>query len=291
MNELSWDAVRCFIAVARTGSITRASEDLGLSIATVSRRLDHLEGTLDVLLLRRGPDGARLTPEGERLFRHADPGRQAFDQFWRTARALRQGDAETPVRISSTESVVADLLAPHCGRLFEAAPAIKIEFDVDTRRTDLNAGEADLAIRLAKPVADGLVARRLASIPLGLYCSAAYLGGRRSTSLTLSEERLLWVDPRYGDIPENQWLKAADLEAQAVIRSASVRALRRAAEDGAGIALLPKFSVKGRALKEIPVEGLPVRAPWLVFHRDTRRAPRLKIVRDWIVDCFADAGR
>jgi DNA-binding transcriptional LysR family regulator len=59
--------LRTFFAVAREGSITRASERLFLSQPAVSAHIKAIEDTLDVKLFERTPRGMNLTNVGQRL--------------------------------------------------------------------------------------------------------------------------------------------------------------------------------------------------------------------------------
>lgn len=285
LAEPNWEAIKGFVAVARRGSLTEASAELGVSIATLGRRIDGLESELGLKLLRRGPTGTQVTDAGRAVLEHADKGARHMAQIVRVARALVSGPLETPVRISSTEPVISDVLAPRVGSVLERSPGLRLELEVSTDITNLNAGEADIAIRLANPRTETLIARRLPVVRLGLFCSKAYLAGRAPSCLRLSDEHLLWLDARYGDIPENRWIRERGLEPALVLRSSSIRALHRAAEAGAGIAPLPHYSAAPAGLVEVPTSGLPARQPWLVFHRDTRTNARMRCVRDWVSAC------
>ena len=53
--------VRAFEAVARTGTMRRAADDLGISHAVISRHIRHLEAWLKARLTASGPRGTRLT--------------------------------------------------------------------------------------------------------------------------------------------------------------------------------------------------------------------------------------
>ena len=67
VNEYAaWDDLRIFVAVAETGSFTRASERLGMGQPTVSRRIAEMEEALREPLFLRGT-GAALTPAGANL--------------------------------------------------------------------------------------------------------------------------------------------------------------------------------------------------------------------------------
>src|ERR1700747_3929141 len=62
-----WDDVRFFLAVARTGSLSRAARALGVGHVTVGRRITALERRVGVTLLNRTPDGFATTSAGEAI--------------------------------------------------------------------------------------------------------------------------------------------------------------------------------------------------------------------------------
>ncbi|MFN7496640.1 MAG: LysR family transcriptional regulator [Hyphomonadaceae bacterium] len=290
INEqaIDWDAIRCFVAVARRSSLSEAADELGMSIPTISRRIDRLETQLALKLLQRGPRGARLTEAGHAILQVAEPGARQLSQIARRARALQEGPNLPAVRISATESVIADVLAPRLDRLRAQDPSISIDLEVSNDIANLNAGRTDVAIRMVRPAEETLIARRLPVIRLGLFASPDYLKGRDLDRLVLSDEHLVWLDRQYGEIAENIWLKAQGLEASIRLSSSSVRALLNAAVEGVGIAPLPAFAARKAGLIEVPHRAMPERQPWLVFHRDTKTNPRLQLVRDWIVTCFKE---
>jgi DNA-binding transcriptional LysR family regulator len=285
MREPSWDAIRCFVAVSQCQSLSGAALELDMSVATLGRRIDSLEADLGLKLLRRGPTGVQLTEQGSAILKLADPGARQLAQVVRAARSLQLGPELPPIRISATEPLIADVLAPRLAALLAQAPEARIELEVSNALADLNSGASDLAIRMSNPADETLVARRLPTIRLGLFCSKSYLAGRNPEQLRLQDERLLWLDSQYGDIPENVWLKASGLESAVLMRSSSIRSLHNAAVSGSGIAPLPVYSAVAANLVGIPGPALPARQPWLVFHRDTRSIKRLQVVRDWVFDC------
>lgn len=284
LDEPNWDDIRCFVTAVRFGSLTEASQELRISTATIGRKIDKLEAAFGFKLLKRSTTGTILTEAGATILAYAEPGARQLMQISRVARALRTGPLRVPIRISSTEPIIAEVLAPRIDGLLSAHPDLKIEFDVNTSISNLNSGEADIAIRLAEPKSDTLMVRKLPSIKLGLFCSSGYLAGRSPSSLSLEHEKLLWLDSRYGSIPENIWIIERNLEASVRLRSSSVRALHNAVLADAGIALLPIYSAESLGLTRLPDSNLnlPKRQPWLTFHRDTHSHKQMKIVRDWI---------
>jgi DNA-binding transcriptional LysR family regulator len=64
--------LKTFVAVAREGTITRASEVLHLSQPAVSAHIKTIEDALGLSLFSRTPKGMSLTPDGERLLAKAE---------------------------------------------------------------------------------------------------------------------------------------------------------------------------------------------------------------------------
>lgn len=70
--ELNYKHLRYFWAVAKSGSIARASEQLHLSPNSISSQLGELEGRLGVKLFQRVGRGLELTEAGRRILVYAD---------------------------------------------------------------------------------------------------------------------------------------------------------------------------------------------------------------------------
>lgn len=60
-----------FLAVADCGSFTKASERLYISATAVMKQMNSLEKHLDLKLVERAPNGVRLSPAGEVIYRDA----------------------------------------------------------------------------------------------------------------------------------------------------------------------------------------------------------------------------
>src|SRR4051812_26060695 len=67
MQPMSWDDLRVFLAVQRTGSHGAAARALRVDPTTVGRRVGALERELGVRLFARTPSGLDLTRDGKRL--------------------------------------------------------------------------------------------------------------------------------------------------------------------------------------------------------------------------------
>lgn len=278
------------VAVSRGGSFSAAAKRRGIAVSTVARRLAGLERALGLALVDRRAGGARLTEHGTRIAEAAEPIAEQLDRVRRAAAALRSESRLPPIRLSATEFVISDVLAPRLDRLWAGGGAdpVRVELQVQADIVSLAARDADLAIRMRRPEGASLIIRKLPEIGLGLYAARSYLAGRDGAAIDLAAERLLTYDDSYGLTPELRWLRASGLAGAVAMRTASTRALLTAARAGAGIALLPEAIARQAGdLVALPAPPLPPRTAWLVVHRDLARDPAMRRVRDWAADCFA----
>ena len=80
------------------------------------------------------------------------------------------------IRITAVDALVAHYLARHFAELRSLYPALSVELIASSKRLDLSRREADIAIRLARPVDGDFVVRRLRQ--LAYRCLRAAKPGR-----------------------------------------------------------------------------------------------------------------
>src|SRR5471032_3040158 len=71
MRNLDIALLRTLLQVADAASMTVAARRLHMTQGAVSQQVQRLEEMLGQVLLVRGKQGTRLTPQGERLLPHA----------------------------------------------------------------------------------------------------------------------------------------------------------------------------------------------------------------------------
>lgn len=290
--SLDPEALADLAMIAQYGSISAAARARRVAVSTATRRLDALEQASGLRLVDRGARGATLTSAGRTLAGLSEPLAEQLARIERAAAAMRSGAREAPIRVSATEFVISDVLAPALPALLASQPGLGLQLTSEAAVVSLAGRQADLALRMARPEGASLVARRIAEVPLGLFAAASYLGGRDPAALDLAREVLLGYDDSYGAIPETQWFASRKLGERMALRTSSTRALMIAAAGGAGIALLPRWFAAENGLVEIPLpDSIPARPVWLIVHRDLRRDPQIRAVWRWIERAFADQFR
>ncbi len=280
-QDINWNDLRVLIAVQEGGSLSAASNELGLSIATVSRRIEGLEKELGVPLIERYPQGVRFTKTGNKIIVYAKRAKGTIGEINRVAARARDKHDE-PIRISSTETVFNEILMPKISEL--PAKSKPIQLSVETKNINLNQHEAHLAIRLGRPTSPSLVIRKLAEIKLGVFASHDFF--RTWKGDLVQEMPLIGVDDSFGNIPEVKWIQQHAPFNPVPFRSSSIRSLVLAAQSGVGAAIIPSFLGRRYGLAQIQAPTIESRKPFLAFHSDYKASARVVATRKWIVSAF-----
>ncbi len=277
---LDWDDLRSFLVIAREGSLSAAARTLGVRQSTMGRRLAALEARAGVRLLQKTPRGYVPTPAGEAARREAERMEQAALAAERavTGRDVRP---EGEVRLTTVESLAAELLVPALARFKESYPGITVTLITDRRTLSLAAREADLAVRLARPRGAELLIRKVGFLSFGLYASPGYLArnGVPNPDEGGAGHRLILMEEDVSLYPEIVHLAERFPRAGIGMRSNSRYVHREACAAGLGIACLAHYLAAGAGLAQLP-GGPAARELWLAQHRDTRHTLRIRALAE-----------
>ncbi|MEM1413225.1 MAG: LysR family transcriptional regulator [Pseudomonadota bacterium] len=130
--------LRAFCAVARTGKMTDAAEELFLSQSAVSLQVKALEESLETILFERRGPAIQLTPEGRKLLDMARPLVENIDSLPdRFIKETRGGDQSGEVVIAAGESTIIYILPRLVARFREQFPGIHVQMRNVTGRDGL----------------------------------------------------------------------------------------------------------------------------------------------------------
>ncbi len=175
----SLSALRAFAALADAGGATAAGAALNVSHAAVSQHVRALERELGARLLERDGRGLALTPEGEALARAL---LNAFGAMAAEVSALRQGDSEQALCISTTPAFAANWLMPRIGDFRRKHPEIDFTLDPTASLVEVGPGGAELAIRFGDGQWRGLDAEMLVPKEFALVAAPSLIGAREISS-------------------------------------------------------------------------------------------------------------
>lgn len=152
-DRIDLDLVSAFLAVARTGSFTRAGEQVLRTQSAVSLQVRRLERVLGERLFRRNARAVTLTPAGERFLAYAERLAALHDE---TLAAFRAGDVTGSVRLGTPEDFATAYLPRALAKFAKAYPGVQLEVTCDLTLNLMDMyrdGKLDIALVKREPAA------------------------------------------------------------------------------------------------------------------------------------------
>ncbi|WP_083901293.1 LysR family transcriptional regulator [Azospirillum sp. B4] len=286
MRPLEWSDLPIFLAIAREGTLGAAARRLGQTQPTMGRRLRALEAAVGATLFQRTSDGFVLTDEGQVLL---GPALRMEEEAVAMQRQLAGsvGGLEGLLRVSCSDWFGVTVLSPILAEFAGLHPGVVVELLTDPRLYSLPRREADLVLRITPFQEPEVIARKLVTIPYGLYGKPGLwqpvAGDGRGC-------RLVLMDTAFGGMPDVGWATRLLPNATVVSRSNNREVQARLCALGAGLAVLPRplgDSTPGIERLDLG-EAPPSRDTWMGYHRDLRRLPRLRALADLIIERLAN---
>jgi DNA-binding transcriptional LysR family regulator len=295
MSGPNWDLFPLFSVVARTGSVNRAAQELGMSQPTLSRRVRELERYVGAPLFFRVSSGVKLTQEGKDLQRSTNVMIAAFEGLQKDLR-YRFGQRSSLVRISSTEGLAKHWLLPRVERLRKLNSQLQLELFATIHQQNVPSSDLDIVIRMGDPGEHDLVGKRVATISFGLFASEKYLAAHPAprSLAALGDHDLIGVTD---DFPSLQNERSGNMELFTHFFAASrVRSVVRisplinhfaAAAEGLGLALLAvPFATAEDLVRVLPQHSASLNI-WLLRRRESDLRKLTREVRSFLEREFA----
>jgi DNA-binding transcriptional LysR family regulator len=285
----NWSDYPIFLAVAETGSLTAAGEQLSISQPTVGRRMKALETRFGAPLLTK--EGGRLTPTefGYLVLDHARRMESEADAINRSSATLEHS-LIGPVTITASEGMGDWWLPAALIGFHEDHPDILVDINVDMRSLNLAQREADIALRWMGPgTQNSLIGRKAARAGMGLYASKSYI--QRHGLPTRPEDLLDHNGVRLQMGTQSFW--PSDEQGTAiplpriVFKTNNMVANHHAIMAGYGIGMLAHCAIESR---EDMIRILPnverCEDLWVVAHEDLKKSARIRATFDYLVDAL-----
>ncbi|EFO28893.1 LysR family transcriptional regulator [Roseibium sp. TrichSKD4] len=292
MQGTNWNDLRCLLAVKRYGSFGAAAAVLRVDTTTVSRRIRTLQEQLGALLIERRTDGsARLTNLGQAAAERAERIELEVSSLEAEASGSRQNVCGC-VRLTSVPMLLNRLVIPNSTALTAAYPDLELQLHPDLTNLSLSKRETDMALRLSRPEAGGLMvkAKRLGVLKHAVYCAKSCAADPAS--------QLPWVTHQeaWQHLPQVKWMHDHVRRVGgtfASVRVGDADSAMEAVARGVGRSVLPTLLADADPrLVRLEEEGTTPdieREVWIMVHADLASLPRCKVVWNWLSDLFEDA--
>jgi DNA-binding transcriptional LysR family regulator len=291
--HIPWESVQLFLASAEQGSLAKAAKSLGVTQPTVSRRLAELEATIGETLFARSVEGVTLTAAGERLIAPARLMAEGHGELSRLAAGKGAAPAGL-VHVTAPPGVAYELLVPFAAALRKDLPDVRLSVNASVRYLDLVRGEADLALRLSKPVTRDLVTLASVEEPVAAFASRAYAKRLPESPAWGDVDWIAWP-ATHSEIPPNPQLAARIPDFAPIFAADDFLLQLRAAELGLGAVILSEKT--SRHAGSSPLVALPIDLGrlrigiHLVCARSALAVSRVRAVAERLVEALSPRMR
>lgn len=293
--DLPWDDVQLFLAIAETGSLSRAAKRLRVGQPTMSRRLADLEYRLGYALFDRQVAGVSLTSAGERL---VEPAKKMAEWAGEVARAAGQGESGGPrgvVRVTAPPGVAFDFVAPFAKVVRDKYPDLRVQVLSAVQVLDLARGEADLALRLRPSVSRDLMVLGSLTVENAVVASKSYAAKLPKKPRLQDLDWIAWAPP-FEDVTPNPELAAIIPDFRPVFTSDNYLVQWRACEAGIGAMLAGRerhrFSLPSTIVPlDIELGAHKTSSIHLVCAKSALAVPRVRVVAELIAEEFSAKKR
>jgi DNA-binding transcriptional LysR family regulator len=284
-----------FVRTVDAGSFQAASRLVGSSPSAVSKSVARLERRLGVRLIQRSTRQLGLTSEGIAYYERVAPLLRALDdaedvvQMADTARGL--------LRVTAPVELGRGLIASWAQAFLLQHAEVKLELNVTDRHADLIREGYDVAVRMGALSDTGLIARKIANLPIVLVASPAYVERRGYPATVEDLQRHDFVRYRMAGRPYPvTFADGTVMVPDGRLDVDDGGAIRHAALAGAGIAHLMGVAVQddldsGRLVRILPEVAMPT-MPVHIVHAFGRQLPvRARLFVEFLASQMATLTR
>jgi DNA-binding transcriptional LysR family regulator len=284
-EPFDWALLKSFLAVLDAGSLLGAARKLGAQQPTLSRHIAQLEAQLKVPLFER--TGRGVTPTAAALtIAEAARGMETSAATLARALAAQRETTTGTVRVSTSQVAASYLLAPMLARFQQEEPGIQIELVVTNSLSNLLRREADIAVRMIRPVQSSLIAKKLADISIIACAHQQYLkrAGTPKLPKDILKHRLIGYDRDDTILRGFARLRVPVTREHFVLRTDDHIAYGQLIASGAGIGFAAPYNLRywPGVIPLLPTLKIPSLPCWLAVHREIRSNILVRRVYDYL---------
>ena len=284
--QVPFRAIAVFQAAARTGSISRAADELGVTPSAVSQQIHSLELHLGTALMIKMGRGVTLTEAGERFF---DMIADAVERIADLANRIRGYRSVATLTVRATPSLSSKWLLPRLMTFLDAHPELEVRLDGTNEPTDFSKEGVDIEIRHGEGRWPGLYVEGLADERFLPVCSPSYCPAGSLEAADLPKHRL--IQSVKSQVQWGHWFPIAGVVPNERLRRVLFDRTHMAidaASAGMGIALESSLMMWRELQDKLLICPVP-RPPavsritqWIVCPRDHLRHWKVRAFLDWL---------
>lgn len=295
----SFSLLSAFEAAARTGSVTAAANELGLTQSAVSRQISALEKQLGVALFLRERQTIRLTLAGDGYAREV---REALRRISNASLNLKANPSGGTLNLAILPFIGTRWLTPRIRRFLDGHPDVVVNLITRLEPFDFRFDTLDAAIHFGGARWPGAALTFLMDEEVLPACSPDFkMRHNLETPADVLKAPLLHLNTR----PDawELWFTRSKVAFDALhgMLFDQFTTMVEATVAGLGAALLPRFLIsreldQGLLIPAVEGQLMETGQYYLAYPPDRATYPPLAAFRDWIIreveqDMLANGGR
>ncbi|WP_375320879.1 LysR family transcriptional regulator [Aliivibrio logei] len=288
------DDLNLFRQVVDNGSYTAASRKTLIPVATITRRIQALEDSLDIRLLNRHARKLSLTEAGQKFYDECAP---ILATLVNTSECLGEEcrGAAGKLKISAPSNLTKRMIQPILNKFMLLYPNISINLTMSNQPEQLDPTDWDIIFRVGKQRDSSLIARQIGSLEDILVASPAYLetNSEPTHAQELHEHSLLKGHPLMRWRLTNSEGESVTITDAGRFEASELNVIRMACSDGLGITLMPDIMISqyiedGSLVRVLKNWSANPRDIYMVYNYKNHQPEKVRLFIDFVSNHISD---
>ncbi|HCH2714206.1 TPA: LysR family transcriptional regulator [Vibrio parahaemolyticus] len=283
------DDLNLFRLVVENGSYTATSRKTMIPVATITRRIQALEDSVNLRLLNRHARKLSLTEAGERFYHECSP---LLQRLTSTAEEITDDcrGASGKIKISAPYNLTKRMMMPMFNDFMKKYPDINIELTTENNADQLDPTEWDVIFRVGPQRDSSLIARKIGEVKDILVASQDYLAANPAPNHAeeLSNHSLLKGYPLIKWTLINSKGESVVNVERGRFQANALNVVRSACSEGLGITLMPDVMIKeyiqsGELLRVLPDWSANPRDIYMLYNHKDHLPEKVRLFIDFVI--------
>ncbi|MCF7481095.1 LysR family transcriptional regulator [Vibrio sp. J1-1] len=283
------DDLNLFRLVVENGSYTATSRKTMIPVATITRRIQALEDSVNLRLLNRHARKLSLTEAGERFYKECSPLLQSLTS---TAEEITDDcrGASGRIKISAPYNLTKRMMMPMFNGFMKQYPDINIELTTENNADKLDPTEWDVIFRVGPQRDSSLIARKVGEVKDILVASPGYLKANPAPEHAeeLSKHSLLKGYPLIKWTLNNSKGESVVNVERGRFQANALNVVRSSCSEGLGITLMPNVMIKeyierGDLIRVLPDWSANPRDIYMLYNHKDHLPEKVRLFIDYVI--------
>ena len=282
------DDLNLFRQVVDNGSYTAASRKTLIPVATITRRIQALEDSLDIRLLNRHARKLSLTESGQKFYDECAPILATLVNMSECLGEECRG-AAGKLKIAAPSNLTKRMIQPILNKFMLLYPNIDINLTMSNQPEQLDPTDWDIIFRVGRQRDSSLIARQIGSLEDILVASPAYLeaNSEPTHAQELHKHSLLKGHPLMRWRLTNGEGESVTITDAGRFEASELNVIRMACSDGLGITLMPNIMISryiadGSLVRVLKNWSANPRDIYMIYNHKDHQPEKVRLFIDFV---------